>query len=288
MVKQKKINKLQKKDKTSGRYLSVSDGSKAELFIRINILPFIIAERKKDLKLFSIIQEDILKEVEEHVKISKISYEQIGIFLSALITNNYDGNHIIMISELTKFLNAMRLDKKSVYIPHIFRPSVSLGARRIFLEYLNFLYCKEYNSKFEVRYSKRFKYFIQTIADVKLTSNEQPLHGLTAYICVPKQFKEYRSIIEIQGKIFEMHGPGSLVLVGCHQHQYCKFPSFECVSNKTKGNLIHNIVPDTSNRFTYLLIKSIKKNKAIRCFYGNEYPIDNNYICECKSCDFNA
>jgi len=164
-----------------------------------------------------------------------------------------------------------------------------LRCRRILLEYLNFLYYKEYNSVYEIRYSNVYGFHIVTVADIlRNSSSKQFLHGITAYICVPKGFKDDRSIIEINRKCFELHGPGSLVLVGCPNHQYCKFPSFLSYSSRNKESISHKIVPNTSKIFTYLLLKNIDKGKSIRCFYGNQYEINENFVCERGNCVFHV
>ena len=174
----------------------------------------------------------------------------------------------------------MRVDKKCCYIPYIFRSSNSVRGRRILLEYLNFIYYQEYKSLYEISYNKRYKYFIKANVDIcrDRQVRQQYFPGLTAYISVPKQYKEKRSIIEIKGKTFELHGPGSLVLAGCPDHTFCKFPSFESSTGAA----------DTSNSFTYSIFNSIEAGQLIRCFYGYEYEINNKYVCENKSCDFNA
>ena len=99
--------------------------------------------------------------------------------------------------------------------------------------------------------------------------------------------ESFFNIIEINKKCFELHGPGSLVLLGCPKHQYCKFPSFISYSSSNKESVSHKIVPNTSKFFTYLLLKNIYKGKSIRCFYGNQYEINENFVCERGNCVFN-
>lgn len=287
-----KLNKCIKNDKVetackkSGRFINASDDFKAELFIRMNILPYIITKDVKDsVKQFETIQNSIVEEVVVPMKISKLNFSVVQIFLCKLMELYVNDTHILTIHELNNYFSSMRKYKHN-YIPYIFRNLDScLRSRKILLEYLNFFFYKEYTSCFMLQYSKLFKFYI--VAKVDITGNNKFINGLTAYICEPKQFKDERSLIDIKGKLFELHGPGSLVLVGCPEHQYCKLPNFLCSSISAKGYIRYNNVPDIVNKFTFRLIKPIKKDKIIRCSYGNEFSVPNSFLCEKKSCVFN-
>ena len=79
MVKQiKNNNKVEKALKKDGRYLSVGEDFKAELFIRVNILLFIIAEKLNENdstdRILSIPKE-IVKEIDGRVNYSLLSYK---------------------------------------------------------------------------------------------------------------------------------------------------------------------------------------------------------------------
>ena len=175
---------------------------------------------------FQCIQNDILNEIVEKIKISKLSFQETKSFLFHLL-ENYDRKRLMTISYLSIFFNDVRMANGS-YTPFIFRHSKSsIRAKRIlFLHYMNLLFFKGYKSRYQVRFSSKYKYYIVAISEIKRDDNirNQYLDGISGYFSVPKRFRDERSIIEIHGKIFELHGPGLLVLVGCPNHQYCKFP----------------------------------------------------------------
>ena len=111
-------------------------------------------------KIFESIQKVILEEVNEKVKISSLSYKDIGSFLSNLLSK-YDGSHIITMCELDNYFDEMRRDSSYPYIPHVFRHCKSyVSARKVLLEYLNILFFDDFKNLYGIQFSEQDKYYI--------------------------------------------------------------------------------------------------------------------------------
>jgi hypothetical protein len=197
--------------RTNQPFISLSHDFKAEQFIRINALPYIISTRlytdsTEKLSYFSKLQtfsKNKYKGIE-----STLEYTVIESFMSDF--QAFYDNHCNTVIEgvskkvtvplLNDFLETRRADN-SKYIPNIFSTKakkfnrkndlLTYGTRELLAEYLNILYFQEYQNLYTIEFSEIYGYYILTNTSIRL----KILPGLTARISKPSELSDERSII---------------------------------------------------------------------------------------------
>jgi len=208
-------------------YLSLSIDLKAEQFIRLNILPFIISTR------LGTDSTDPTKKFEDLQRFSKIKYKVAQSCLEFPVIESFISDFLICykntvtegvtkkisISLINDFLDKRRADK-TMYIPNIFMDKrarlnrkndlLSYRAREMLVEYLNILYFDDYTALYTINFSENYGYYI--VANSSLRSNDQILPGISARISEPKQCIVKSSMIWVMNKMYELMSVDKLLL----------------------------------------------------------------------------